>query len=165
MSNNCHVSSAADLTPHTLHRMVAESEVAPAEATQVDAEAVQIDAEAVQIDAEAAQVDAEAAQVDAEAVLVDAEAAQVDAEAVLVDAEAALMTSTEVFCRAFSGWDIKDLHGNIQSYFNAMIFDRKYDEEDIINLSRELTNLMGHLVEITQSFDELDRDRERKRCN
>ena len=149
MSNNCHVSSAADLTPHTLHRMVAESEVAPAEAAQVDAEAV--------------LVDAEATQVDAEAVLVDAEAAQVDAEAVLVNAEAALMTSTEVFCRAFSGWDIKDLHGNIQSYFNAMIFDRKYDEEDIINLSRELTNLMGHLVEIRQSFDEFDR--ERKRCN
>jgi hypothetical protein len=98
------------------------------------------------------------------AVLVDAETVLVDAETVLVDAEAALMTSTEVFCRAFSGWDIKDLHDNIQSYFNAMINDRKYQnhDEDIINLSRELTNLMGHLVEITQSFDELERERGRE---
>ena len=163
MSNNCHVYSAADLTLHELQRMAAKSEVAPPKAAQVDAETVLVDAEAAQVDAEAVLVDAETVLVDAEAVLVDAEAAQVDAEAAQVDAEAALMTSTEVFCRAFSCWDIKDLHGNIQFYFNAMIFDRKYqnNEEDIINLSRELTNLMDHLVEIRQSFDEL----ERERCN
>jgi len=70
-----------------------------------------------------------------------------------------IVTATQKLCNDFDAGYMIQFHDTVRTYFDYLLWEHMFDEVELRQLSRDLTRLKIHIVQVYEAFDLLERHR------